>query len=225
MKKIILFLGFNMLFHGLWAQMEDAQVWTSISLEKKLSPRFSFTLSPEVRFIENVNQLGASFVDGGLSYKLSKAIKLSAAYRISNKWDSNEGFERRNRFMTDLDLRYKIKPFILMNRLRYQSQYAESYFPEQRDQGPKNYLRERLMLKLDLDRRISPFLSGELFYHLNHPLENGVYNFDNLRTALGFNYEVNTWFTLGLSYLIQQEFNVVAPMRDYVAAIDLKLSF
>jgi hypothetical protein len=69
--------------------------------------------------------------------------------------------------------------------LRYQSQYADV---NSSDDGPvpNNYLRPKLTVKYNLEKKYTPFISGEGFIHLNRA--DGIL-FDAYRLSAGMEYE------------------------------------
>ncbi len=52
------------------AQVNDAGLWASVSLEKKINKQFDIGLSQEIRLIENYSELGSAFTELNLNYKI-----------------------------------------------------------------------------------------------------------------------------------------------------------
>lgn len=203
-----------------YAQMNDAGLWLSLNGEKKITPNLSFALSQEFRMNENVTELGTFFSDAGFTYKLSKTIRASFNYRFANKRNLDDSYSKRHRYYIDLAARKKIKPFVLSFRTRFQSQYADiNCSPD--GKTPDYYSRNKLSLKFDLDKRYTPYIYTELFF----PLFSGEgFYFDNARYCAGIEYQKNRMHTFDIFYMIQQEYNVNDPERDFIIGIGYYLT-
>jgi len=205
----------------LFSQVNDAGLWLSLNIEKKINPDLSICLSEEFRLNENFSELGSIFSDVGLNYNLNKHIKLSVNYRFTNKRKLDDSYDKRHRYYFDLSFKKKKKPINLSFRSRYQSQYTNIYSSAD-GLTPKNYLREKLTIKLDLDKNYEPYIYSEGFFSLNNPTGNG---FDNIRYCSGIEYSFNRACKLDLFYLIQKEYNVKNPKTDYIIGLGYSFSF
>jgi len=232
-KWIILILLLEFISFNLNAQyIEDAGLWSKFNIEKKITRSFSFNLNQEARFNENITRPNTFFTEFGTTYK-NKGFKVSATYRFAQKKLLSGFYSFRHRYYFDLQFRFfKIKKVSLTNRIRYQSQY-EDYYTSLRGKIPENYLRDQLVLKMELPRKIKPYVAGEIFYRLKdldikEPeiiTKSKRNKIDNWRGKAGVNYEFNLRNSLGIFYMIQQEMNVKRPVRDYIAGIEYNISF
>ena len=222
-NKIKIVLVFLMLLFNVsvFSQNNDMQLWTNISLEKKITKTFSFNFTEEVRFNENISEVGQFFSDIGGTYKISKAWRISANYRFTNKRQVDDLYSKRHRYYLDLSFKKKFDLVVFSFRTRFQSQYADIYSSND-GTVPNYYSRNKLSLKLDLNKKYSPYLSAEMFYQLNNPDGNKL---DNMRYSLGLEYEFNKRMGIDLFYMIQQEYNVKNPERDFVVGVGFKCSF
>lgn len=222
-NKIKIVLAFLMLLFNVsvFSQNNDMQLWTNISLEKKLTKTFSFNFTEEVRFNENISEVGQFFSDIGGTYKISKAWRISANYRFTNKRQVDNSYSKRHRYYFDLSFKKKFNLIVFSFRTRFQSQYADIYSSND-GTVPSYYSRNKLSLKLDLNKKYSPYLSAEMFYQLNNPDGNKI---DNMRYSGGLEYEFNKRMGVDLYYMIQQEYNVKNPERDFVVGVGYKYSF
>lgn len=215
----IFFLVCNL--HSSYSQVKDAGLWTNITIEKKLNKDFTLHLSEELRFNENLGELGTVFTDAGLEYKLIKNLNVSANYRFIRKKRVDDFYTTRHRWYLDALYRYKFKKMIFTLRERYQSQMIRTENDE-KDISPEYYLRSKLTMRYDFDKKYRPFISFELFYQLNNP---GGNQLDNLRYAAGVDYEINNIHTVDLFYIINKEINVSNPLTEYIIGIGYTLSF
>jgi hypothetical protein len=197
------------------AQVNDAGLWMSINLEKKLSQKWAVQFSEEVRMYENITEVGAFFSEISAEYRLNKTFAFSAGYRFTNRRNLDDSYGKRHRALFNVSIREKFGRIRTSLRIRYQKQYADVHSSET-GKIPDNYLRTKLVLKADLDKRIVPFVNGELFFHFNSP--DGMLC-DNYRVAAGIEYEFRKQSTLELSYLINREIQVSDPWTLYVISI------
>ncbi len=190
-------------------------------MEKNLKKKFTALLNPTIRLNENITEVGSSFLDGGIGYKINKHIKVSANYRIAARRRLGDSYGFRNRFYTDFAFRKKLKKLITISyRLRLQSQFAD-YFTSRNGKIPDYTLRNKLQFKLDINKKYSPYLSGELWNNAKQ-LNAG---FTNLRCVAGIDYELSKKSGFFIAYIFQRELNSSNPLRDYITSIGYSISF
>lgn len=210
------------LFYGnLTAQVNDAGLWTNLCLEKKLSPSFAVNFNQESRFNENVSELGSFFSDIGITYKIRKELTVGGNYRFTEKKRLDDSYSSRHRYYFDIAYKKKMNLVSLTFRTRFQSQYAD-YNSKPDGKVPIYYSRNKLSIKYNTGKRYKPYLASELFYQMNNPNGNEI---DNVRYVFGVDYELNKMNSIELFYLLQQEYNVKNPGRDYVIGIGYTVSF
>jgi hypothetical protein len=198
-----------------WSQENDAGLWLSVNLEKKITPALSFTFSEEVRMYENITEVGAIFSDIGLSYKFGPRFRISANYRFINKKRLDDSYDNRHRYYFDFTYREKITPLILLFRVRFQSQYTD-IFSSPEGKIPDYYSRAKLTLKLDLCKRMKPYIYTESFFKMGTP--DGVL-FNGIRYCAGIEYSFNRLHMLDLFYMIQKEYNANNPETAFVLGL------
>ena len=203
------------------AQVNDAGVWASINVEKKINSKVALQLSEEVRFNENVSEVGTAFTEIGANYKLSKYIAVGVSYRFIQKRKVDDFYSFRHRYNVDVAFKYKYKKLSMSLRERLQTQYANVNSSEDGKVATR-YLRNKLTLKYNLERKYTPFVAGELFYQLTNVEGN---EFDNVRYTVGVDYEINKKVSLELFYLINKEFNTNNPVTDYVSGFGFTYTF
>lgn len=197
------------------AQVNDAGMWIGIDLEKKIGNGLAIQFSDEIRMNENISEVGTWFNEIGLEYRINKVISASVAYRLIQKRRLDDSYSTRHRYLINLNFREKLGNISLSFRARYQSQYRD-VLSSDNGKLPDNYLRTRVMAKYDTNKKYVPFLSGETFFHLNHP--EGVV-FDNYRLSGGISYEWNKKSSLNLGYMVDREINVSNPWTNYIITL------
>jgi hypothetical protein len=202
------------------AQFNDAGLWTGLNIERKLTKKLSVNLNPEMRFNENITELGTWFVDGGLSYRVSKNWKVFANYRFAQKRRLDDSYSIRHRYYFDLAYRIKIKKIVVGWRLRFQEQYND-WLTSDDGKIPSQALRNKIQLKYNADGKFQPFVSADVWYSMSYKIK----QFDNFRLVGGLDYELNKYSSITLAYLWQREFNVKNPGTDYIVSLGYNYSF
>ena len=228
MKRLLLIL--LLIFHGSLfstiscAQNQDMWQWTTISVDKKISPKVTVFFDEELRLFNNVSQINLNYTNFGVSYSINKNIKISGVYRWIEKSQPNGTYSSRHRFYNDISLKYKINPLTFAYRSRLQTQVRDVYSS---DNGtvPESYWRHKFDLKFDLNKPYTPYIAAEFRYQFNNNRIREANNeFDRGRYYIGCDYKITGSSTFGLYYMIQREFNINDPETDYVLGITYNLS-
>jgi hypothetical protein len=215
MNRFFVVLLFFSLPSLTFSQVNDAGMWYSLGLEKKLSQKFSAEFGAELRMNENFAEAGTYYTEAGIGYRVNKVVSVSAGYRFIQKRRVEDTYSTRHRFLINLNMRHKIEMFSFAGRVRYQSQYSDVNSSEV-GKIPDNYIRTKLTAKVDLEKRYTPYFSYEAFFHVNRP-EGALY--DNYRIAVGIEYEFSKKSAIDLGYMIDREINVSDPWTNYVFSL------
>ncbi|MFN6037433.1 MAG: DUF2490 domain-containing protein [Bacteroidota bacterium] len=219
------FFSFNLLFLFVFslsnkAQVNDAGLWLSAGLEKKINSKFSVSMSPCLRLNENISEVGSYFIDAGSEYKINKHLRTSINYRIISRKNVDDTYGLRHRFYADLSFRKKIKKLTLNYRLRLLNQYTDILSS---DDGkiPDYAIRNKFQFKYDTDTKYAPFVSAEIWYRLN----NRDKQFSRYRISGGVEVEINKYSSVVLSYIFQRELNASNANTDYITSVGYNYSF
>ena len=203
-----------------FAQENDAQLWINVYLEKKLTHNLAIHLNEETRINENVSQIGFTYGDFGLTYKVTGFMNATAAYVLIEKYYINNSrlndyFSTRHQFYFNLTFKKDFGPLKVHLREQVQSQVKDIYSS---DNGyiPDYYLRNKLTLKYDLTRRLTPYVAFEVYYQLSNIYGNEI---DRTRLFGGFFYKLSRQNELELYHMYQQQYNVNNPHADFVTGI------
>jgi len=213
---VSLLIAIGLLFSNLVkGQVRDAGLWTSVNFEAKVVKKLTATISEEVRFNENITEVGTIFTDVGLAYKLNKHFQFSLNYRFTQRRTVEDYYSMRHRIYIDIKYEKKINPIQIQFRTRLQDQCAD--VGRDSDGGvPEYYLRNKLSLKWDLDKPYKPYLSVETFSPLNYPRYSA---FDGIRTTAGVEYDFSKHNKIDAYYMIQKELSVSMPQTLFVLGI------
>ena len=201
----------------------DAGLWTTLSIEKEFTKKFSVSVDEEIRLKENFTQLNLLYTNLGLNYKFTKAFKVSLTYRMIEKYMPDDWLSFRHRLMLDISYKQKIKSFSLYYRSRFQSE-VQQYYSTEFGKIPEWYWRHKFELKYNLNK-FSPYLGTELRYQFTNPrsVEND-YGWHRIRMFAGTDYKIDSRNTVGLYYLIQQEYDVKNPSNLYIVGLEYSLT-
>jgi len=90
-------------------QQKDAGLWTSVNFEAKVVKKLTATISEEVRFNENITEVGAIFTDVGVEYKLNKHFQVALDYRYIKKRLVDDFYITRPRIKSSKKMKKKKK--------------------------------------------------------------------------------------------------------------------
>lgn len=214
----LLFTGFVLILvsSGLQAQTNDAGLWLGLKLEKKVHNWAGLALSQEMRFNENISELGTAFTELSYSTGWHSNFNGGIAYRFIQKRQVDDSYEIRHRYFLELSYRYKFsRAWSLTLRERFQNQYKDI---NRMSEGiTKDYsLRSKMSLKYNPIKKLTLDASCELFYQLNNPDGNEI---DNLRYGLGAEYKLTKKQSTEVFFLIDQEIHVNDPWTSYVIGL------
>lgn len=217
---MFLHAGFFILMGGIRAQVNDAGLWTNITLEKKVVKNLDVVFTEEFRFNENITELGSFFTDIGADYRIFKGFKAGLYFRYINKRRLDNSYSQAFRYYSDLSYKQKIKRFEAGYRIRFQVQYQD---PGRSETGrvPEWYVRQKFSFSYNTKSRFDPYISGEVWYLLNQPWQ----RFDNIRISAGIVTRITKDQSVDIGYIYQKEFNVVDPETDYIIFIGYKIGF
>lgn len=199
------------------AQTKDAGLWTSFAIEKKITQSLEVSLAEELRFNENISELGTFFTDAGVTYRLNNDFRISANYRFINKRQVEDYYSIRHRYYFDLNYRKKMNKLTPALRVRMQSQYSD-IFSSDDGKIPEWYLRPKISLRYNMKGPWNPYVSSEFFYHFAEK------EFDNVRYTVGAERNISAKLQAGISFIHQREFNVSNAVYDYIWVVGLTYS-
>lgn len=201
---------------------QDFKLWASIGVKKNITQRLSADLSLTERTMENVSQQDQFFAEAGLSYEITKSVKIGGFYRFINKNSDNEYLSKRHRWFADLTLKTKFNPVTLSLRSRYQWTVKDA---ESSDYGylPESYWRNKISAKFDLEKKYTPYLACEAFMLTNSLADAGF--IDAIRYAIGSEYEFNRMHSVDASFIYQVPVVSDFTYADYILSIGYQLTF
>ena len=201
---------------------QDAWLWTTLSVDKKLSHHWGVGLDEELRLFDNMSRINLLFTNVEVSYKIN-SFKFSLVYRFVNKHQDDRPYSKRHRLYFDAAYKYNKKKFSIMYRLRFQGQVRD-YYSSKEGKYIESYSRSKFDFTYDLNK-YSPFIAAEFRYQLNNP---GFHEADNLwdrmRYYVGCTYSFNRTHSVQVYYMFQHDFNNNRLENDYTLGIQYSLN-
>lgn len=169
------FLSF-ILINNSYAQTEDLELWTGVSIKTKLVKNLSTSFDLQSRFNQNATVNSNNFGQFNLSYDLAKKISLSGSYRLAFK-NNLTNYLTQNRLSLNVNFNQKIKPLNLKFKLRARYQFGfnrlqtinESIIP---DYSKTVRIKTTLEYKIKSVKKIRPGIGLELFFEQDPNLFN-----------------------------------------------------
>ncbi|MBI2279090.1 MAG: DUF2490 domain-containing protein [Bacteroidetes bacterium] len=215
--KILFFLISLFFCFQAKAQVNDAGLWLNLNVEKKVTQKFSAQFTHGFRWYENISELGTSFSEIGMSYKIIKPLTVAGFYRYSKNKRVDDFYSNSHRYSFYVSYKLKVKQFKINFREQFQSRYKDLGTREM-SYIPKKHLRSKIEVSYDLEKKYTPFISGELFYEIGEYI-------DNVRYQAGLESELNKFNTFHLYYMIDKEMNVKNPWTNYVVGVGYNFTF
>jgi len=214
-KTCIFALCFLTLGWSVKAQINDAGLWSSIGLKSDIGKKLSLDGDVELRFNENITELGTVYGEALLGYKFNKRLEASIGYRLIGKRRYDDSYSVRHRMLLNLAYKKKFNKITASFRARYQSQYADINRSDNW-RVPDDYFRFKASFKYDTDKKWTPYVSGESFFNL---ISQDGFLFTEYRLASGVEYEYSKKSAITLGYIFDREVNVSNPWTNYIVSI------
>ena len=221
MKKTLISILFSVILTIAVGQQNDAVGTIAIQIEKKITPSFSTSLYHQIALNENYSELGYAIFDLGLNYRLNSNFTVGINYRILSLRNLENNYDQRQFLYGDIAWSKNKGDFTLNIRTRYLTKYYGTHFVENENfKANKHYLRNKVLLKYELNYTYSVFVSTEQIYRLDN-----LYKTELWRYSGGLNYRINIRNRLQLSFSISKQINKKAPDRNYTTGLTYYYKF
>lgn len=221
MKKNSLFILLSILITSVFAQQNDAVGTMAIQIEKKITPSFSASLYNQIAFNENYSEFGYALFDLGLNYRLNNNFTLGVNYRILSLRNLENNYDQRQFLYSDIAWSKGKGDFTLNVRCRYLTKFYGLHFSESENfKINKHYLRNKVLLKYELNYTYSIFVSTEQIYRLDQLDKTEQWRFSG-----GVNYRINTRNRFQISFSISEQVNKKAPDTNYTTGLTYYYKF
>ncbi len=188
-----------------------------VGLSHELNNRIEISVSPEVRFDENISRWSRLFVDIGAEYKASKNISLQAAYRGGV---GNDGVQIDGRQRIQYGISFKEKWNDWTIQLFSRAQYSVTGGLGDSDADFTTIWRNRASMKYGGLKKTDLSSSFELF--------NSISAYQNLaltnwRWTAQVSRKITKKQAVSVGYLIQRDLTESPQEMDYVFLLSYKV--
>src|ERR1700741_426596 len=174
MKQNFIFIAIFLSLSG-FAQRyyNDSQLWTNLYLEKKVTKCFDVHLKLQGRGTNNFTQVGQAYADIGVTFRISKNIKLLADYAFAQKAKNIDSYRTRHVYYTALIFKKDFRRWRFSYRNMFQCRYNS---PKESKEGhlPHYYDRNKITVKYEATKRFSFYTAEEVYIPLNNPQIKGL---------------------------------------------------
>lgn len=197
------------------AQQQDAGGSAAIQVQNKINQTFTISLFTQGALQQNFTEPGYWLADIGIRIYFTDNWYGGLNFRHSQIYQVNNTFAPRNYLYGECGYTKRIEAFSLNWRGRFISKsYGIPLFTETQYKEDKHYLRNRLLVRYDINYHHDVFGSVESTYRLDYTQET-----ERLRYVLGYGYTFNQNHKIQCTYSISQEQNREAPDTDYNTGI------
>lgn len=185
------------------AQEKDFGIWYGLSAEHKLSKKLEVDLSANVRTFNNASKVDEAFIEGGLTYSLTKHLSVAGSYRFNENIEDNNSYYIRHKFF--LDLKGDISPgnFDFSCRLRFQAR-IKNYIQHEEDKHPDYLARVKFKATYKTPSfPVDPYLYFESFCPV-YPSKTRT--FEKNRFSAGLEFKVTRKQSFEAEYIFQRDY-------------------
>ncbi len=168
---------------------DDSESWASIGFETKLPYSLNLEFEQELRLKDQLATFKQTFSEVSLSYPVFDGFKIQVPFRYITYND-----EIKQRLSFSGSYKYSFKPVRLKHRAKYQRTYKKGEIPEE-------LIRNKFSIMYRLNKKIEPYVSGELFHLYNTENE----KFDEYRVSLGVAVDLPGKNSIKIFYIYKKE--------------------
>jgi len=175
---------------------DDYQSWTKISIEKELLPSFKLELTQGLRLEDQLSTFNQTFFEISISYKVLSDLRVEIPYRYAVYQDK---IKHRSSFSASYQ--YSFKHVSLKYRLKFYRLYEDGESLGEDGTPLGDLIRNKFTVKYKTDKKIDPYISGELFY-LYNVANNPI---DEYRVSFGIDIDLARKNSMSLFYIFKKE--------------------
>lgn len=226
MSKIkIIFLTIILLnvFH-LYAQVNDAQLWSEFKISHKLSSNNTLSADFGLRISENISEIGTAYSELDFEHKLSKMFEISAGYRFFSKRKNEDLYSNRHRLNIDVTFKTNYYLFGFQLRTRGEMEY-KNILSSNDGMVPEFTWCNKAELKYNFSKKIKPFFYLESYNSLSESKYTQYYDLTKYRCCIGGEYKITKRKSLEFYYLFESELNQKNPERHFITGVSYICTF
>lgn len=192
-----------------FSQDRDFQIWSSASVNNKVTYKTDIYLKHGFRFAENASFLRKSFTELKIKYRYDKHISFSLGFRDINEWKLNSNWFQEERYFADVNIRSRLDRFRLAVRNRFQKQGVEANY--------NTLFRQKIAIGYNIRKtKLDPHIALEYFCTESRQITKARY-------TLCMTYPIKKDLDIDFLYRIQKSIGSAPPKSLYI--LEAKLSY
>ena len=188
--------------------IDDNESWTSIGVETKLPYSLNLEFEQGLRLKEQLATFKQTFFEASLSYKVFGGLRIFIPFRYAIFED-----KIKQRLSFGGSYKYNFKPVSLKHRTKFQRIYENGELPD-------DLIRNKFSIKYRLNKKIEPYVSGELFHLYN----TGNDQLDQYRVSLGVTVDLPGKKSIKIFYIYKKE-DITKSNPDVINVFGLGYNF
>lgn len=201
-RKVILTSMLLMVASAAYCQ-DDFGIWYNVSAEHKLVKRLQIDLSASLRTFSNAGKIEEAFLEGGLTFKITKFLSVAGAYRLTDSREKDDSYHIRHKWFADIKGSASIGDLLLIARIRFEERY-KTYFLDENDNIPVSHGRYRLKALYNIPSfPVNPFISSEIFSPMFSDARRKI---DKGRYMAGVEYNIAKRYSVEFAYMFQRDY-------------------
>jgi hypothetical protein len=202
-RRLYICLLLCLLTFAVFSQEKDFGIWYGISAQHKLNSKLDIELSVNVRTYNNASKIEEAFVEGGLSYDLSKHFSVGGFYRFTESIEDNNSYYIRHKYFLDVKGAFPIGNFNFTGRVRFQSR-IKNYIEDGADDRPDytGRLKFKALYKTPTFP-VNPYLYVEYFCPM---FSDKTRTIEKNRLGAGLNFSIAKRHSIDVEYIFQRDY-------------------
>ena len=202
-KKWCILIVIFSLSVAVFGQDKDFGIWYGVSAEHKLSKKLEIDLSSDIRTFNKASKIEEAFLEGGISYNITKHLAIAGSYRLTDKIENNNSYYYQHKIFLDLKGNVPFGKFSFSGRLRFQTR-TKTYIQEDKDKHP-DYT-GRIKIKAVYKTPVFP-VNPYLYIESFCPMFSGkTFMIEKNRFAGGLQFSIAKHHSAEIEYIFQRDY-------------------
>jgi len=186
-----------------FSQEKDFGIWCGINVEYKIIKKLEADMSAMLRTFNRASEIEQLFIEGGLTYKLTKYLSFAGAYRLTNNIEDDSQYYLRHKWFFDIKGSADFGDISCYIRSRFQEQ-RRTYYEDEEDKLPRHTWRIKVKSTYKTPSfPVNPYLDFETFIPVFADEERVV---GKNRFSAGMEYKFNKTHAIELEYMYERDF-------------------
>lgn len=182
---------------------DDFGIWYNVSAEHKLVKKLQLDLSGSIRTFDNAGKIDEAFLEGGLTFKITKFLAVAGAYRFTDSREKDGTYHARHKWFADIKGDASLGRLSVAARFRFEKRY-KTYFLDDNDDIPVTNGRVKLKTLYNIRSfPVNPFISAEIFVPMFTDAKRDI---GKGRYMVGVEYNIAKRHSVDIAYMFQRDY-------------------